>query len=117
MKMSEWLSRSKREYLKKMRWRYPRAQGCRYKGRLIEELVALCGYSRKHAIGLLDGRGRPRLLERSSPEPAYPPKQVRLVLERICLGSDQLCGKRLQAALPEWLPNYGERIRRARFTA
>jgi hypothetical protein len=31
---------------------------------------------------------------------------VRLVVERIWFGSDQLCGKRLQAALPEWLPNY-----------
>ena len=37
----------------KMRWRYARARGPRYKSRLIEELVALCGYSRKHAIGLL----------------------------------------------------------------
>jgi hypothetical protein len=31
---------------------------------------------------------------------------VRLVLDRIWFGSDQLCGKRLQAALPEWLPHY-----------
>jgi hypothetical protein len=61
METSEWLSmRSKREYLQKMRWRYAREQGRRYKSRLIEELVALCGYSRKHAIGLLNGRGGPR---------------------------------------------------------
>ncbi len=52
--------------------------------------MALCGYSRKHAIGLLNGRGRPRLLKRSGPKPVYPPKQVQLVLERIWFGSGQL---------------------------
>ena len=59
-----------------------RAQGRRYKSRLVEELVALCGYSRKHAIGLLNERGGPRLLKRSGPKPVYPPKQVRLL--RLC---------------------------------
>jgi hypothetical protein len=97
--------RSNREYLEKMRWRYARAQRRSYKSRLVEQLVALCGYSRKHAIGLLNGRGGPRLLKRSGPKPVYPPNQLRLVLERIWFGSDQLCGKRLQAALPEWLPH------------
>ena len=47
--------RSKKEYLAKMRWRYGHAQGRWYKSRLIEELVAVCGYSRKHAISLLNG--------------------------------------------------------------
>jgi hypothetical protein len=107
METSEWLSmRSKKEYLQKMRWRYARAQGRRYKSRLIEELVALCEYSRKHAISLLNRRAAPRLLKRSGPRPIYPPEQVRLVLKRIWFGSDQLCGKRLKAALPEWLPHY-----------
>ena len=107
METSEWLSMSsKQEYLRRMRWRYARAQGRRYKSRLIEELIAVCGYSGKHAIALLNGRGGPRLLKRSGPRPIYPPEQVRLVLKRIWFGSDQLCGKRLKAALPEWLPHY-----------
>jgi hypothetical protein len=107
METSEWLSMSsKQEYLRKMRWRYARAQGRRYKSRLIEELIAVCGYSRKHAIALLNGRGGPRLLKRSGPRPIYPPEQVRLVLKRIWFGSDQLCGKRLKAALPDWLLHY-----------
>jgi hypothetical protein len=29
-----------------------------------------------------------------------------VVLKGIWFGSDQLCGKRLKAALPEWLPHY-----------
>jgi hypothetical protein len=100
METSESMSmKSKREYLQRMRWRYGRAQGRGYKSRLIEELVALCGYSRKHAIKLLN-QGRPRrVLKRSGPKPTYA-EEVRLVLKRVWFGSDQLCGKRLKAALP-----------------
>lgn len=106
METSESLSmRSKREYLQKMRWRYARAQGRGYKSRLIEELVALCAYSRKHAIKLLNRRGSPRVLKRSGPVPTYD-EAVRTVLKRVWLASDQLCAKRLHAALPHWLPHY-----------
>lgn len=106
METSESLSmESKREYLGKMRWRYAQARGRRYKSRLIEELVALCGYSRKHAIKVLGRGGRPRLLKKSGPKPVYQ-TEVRAVLKRVWFESDQLCGKRLKAALPEWLPHY-----------
>ena len=97
---------SKREYLGKMRWRYAQARGRRYKSRLIEELVVVCGYSRKYAIKLLRRRAGPRVLKRSGPRPIYPAEEVRLVLKGIWFGSDQLCGKRLKAALSEWLPHY-----------
>jgi hypothetical protein len=97
--------RSKREYLAKMRWRYAHARGRRYKSRLIEELVAVCGYSRKHAIKLLKRRRGPRVLKRSGPKPIYQ-DEVRAVLKRVWFASDQLCGKRLKAALPQWLPHY-----------
>lgn len=106
METSESLSmESKREYLQKMRWRYAHTRGRRYKSRLIEELVAVCGYSRKHAIKVLKRRGGPRVLKRSGPKPTYQ-EEVRAVLKRIWFESDQLCGKRLKAALPEWLPHY-----------
>jgi hypothetical protein len=96
---------SKREYQQKMRWRYAHAHGRRYKSRLIEELVAVCGYSRKHAIKLLKRRVGPRVLKKSGPKAIYQ-EEVRLVLKRIWFASDQLCGKRLKAALPQWLPHY-----------
>jgi hypothetical protein len=106
METSESMSmKSKKEYLAKMRWRYGRAQGREYKSRLIEELIALCGYSRKHAISLLNGAGAPRVLRRRGPKRTYE-EPVRAVLKRIWFESDQLCGKRLKAALPEWLPHY-----------
>jgi len=97
--------RSKKEYLARMRWRYGRAQGRGYKSRLIEELVALCAYSRKHAISLLNGAATPRVVRRRGPKRTYR-EPVRLVLKRIWFASDQLCGKRLKAALPQWLPHY-----------
>jgi hypothetical protein len=106
MERSESLSmESKREYQQKMRWRYAHAHGRRYKSRLIEELVAVCGYSRKHAIKLLKRRVGPRVLKKSGPKAIYQ-EEVRLVLKRIWFASDQLCGKRLKAALPQWLPHY-----------
>ncbi|HEY1422998.1 MAG TPA: hypothetical protein VGF20_06060 [Candidatus Acidoferrum sp.] len=106
METSESLSmESKREYLGKMRWRYAHARGRRYKSRLIEELMAVCSYSRKHAIKLLNRRGEPRVLKRSGPRAIYQ-EEVLAVLKGIWFASDQLCGKRLKAALPEWLPHY-----------
>src|SRR5439155_7793782 len=118
METSEWLSiRSKRKYLQEMRWRYARPRRRRHKSRPIEELMALCGYSRKHAIGLLNGRGRPRLLKRSGPKPFIHRSKCSWCSSGFGLGAVSFCGKRLQAALPEWLPELRERIRRARFTA
>jgi hypothetical protein len=69
METSESMSmRSKREYLQGMRWRFSRAQGRGHKSRLIEELVAFCGYSRRHAIKLLNQRGASRVHKRSGPK-------------------------------------------------
>lgn len=96
---------SRKEYVEKMRARYGRAQGRKYKTRLIEEVVALCGYDRKHVIKLLRARPVARVLKRSGPAPRYGP-EVRTVLERLWLASDELCGKRLKAALASWLPHY-----------
>ena len=88
-----------------IRDRYGRATGRKYKSRLIEEVVACCGYDRKHVIKLLRAKAAVRLLKRSGPKPRYGPELV-LVLERLWAASDQLCGKRLKAALANWLPHY-----------
>ncbi len=98
--------RSKKEYLAKMHWRYGHAQGRWYKSRLIEELVAVCGYSRKHAISLLNGAKMPRVLRRRGPKPFYQ-EPVRMVLKRIWFASDQLCGRWLKAGLPHYEKEYG----------
>lgn len=96
---------SRKEYLEKMRARYGRATGRKYKSRLIEEVVALCGYDRKHVIKLLRARAVARVFKRSGPAATYGVEVV-TVLERLWVASDALCGKRLKAALANWLPHY-----------
>jgi hypothetical protein len=95
--------KSKREYLEKIRWRYAHS-GKRAKSKILDEFCAVCGYSRKHAIKLLRGRvGRRK--RRPGPKRRYG-AEVLEPLKRIWLATDQLCSKRLKAALALWLPHY-----------
>jgi len=98
--------RSKREVLKKMRERYAR-RGREGRSKLIDEVCEMCGYERKYAIKVLNGRlpiggdgcrrGGPRLRYGDA---------ERAVLKVIWLAAEQPCGKRLKAAVPLWLPYY-----------
>ena len=96
-------SQSKKEFLQAIWGRYRRA-GKRHKTKILDEFCAVCGYHRKHAIRLLR-QDRPRRRRRRGPKPRYGHEET-LVLQRIWLTSDQLCSKRLKAALPLWLPHY-----------
>lgn len=97
---------SKREVLVKMRERYA-GRGRAGRSKLIDEVCALCGYERKHAIKVLNGRlavagGQRR---RGGPRRRYGESE-RNVLKTIWLAAEQPCGKRLKAALGLWLPYY-----------
>jgi hypothetical protein len=95
--------KSKQEYLAAIWERYQRV-GRRYKSKILDEFCAVCGYARKYAIALLH---RPVRRRRRKPGPK--PKYDATVLEplkAIWLLSEQMCSKRLQAALPLWLPFY-----------
>ena len=94
---------SKQEYLEKIRWRY-RHSGRKRKGLILDEFCQVCGYERKYAIKLLR-RSQGRRLRRPGPPRRYGAEEVRLLRE-IWLASDQMCSKRLKAALPLWLPYY-----------
>jgi len=92
-----------------MRERY-RGRGREGRSRLIDELCELCGYDRKHAIKILNGRlpvvgGKPR---RGGPRRQYG-AQERSILKEIWLAAEQPCGRRLKAAIPLWLPHYESR--------
>jgi len=98
---------TRKEVLAKLRQRYERA-GKEYKSRLITEAVELFGYHRKAAIRALGWRpgpavdvplviGRPR---------EYDPEKLLRVLKPIWLAALQPCGKRLVAALPDWVAGY-----------
>src|SRR5690606_2196750 len=94
--------RSRKEYIALMRHRYARAGKLR-RSALLAETCEVCGYDRKYAIKLLNGRvvrrhGR-RGRKRGYDDIIEP-------LKTIWMLSEQLCGKRLKPALPQWLPHY-----------
>lgn len=97
---------SKREYLARIHARYQRV-GREFKSRILDEFCLNCGYHRKAALRLLLGPEPGALKKRPGPKPTYDAERLRPVLKIFWLASDQLCGRRLHAALPEWLEHYG----------
>jgi len=94
---------TKREYLEKIRYRYRRA-GKRYKTKILDEFCAVCGYNRKYAIGLLSNRPR-RPRKKPGPRRRYGP-ELDPIIRCLWLACEQICAKRLQRAIPLWLPHY-----------
>jgi hypothetical protein len=101
--MSKKCRQSKREYLLAIWERYQRV-GRRFKSKILDEFCAVCGYTRKYAIGLLSRKPR-RRRRKPGPRRRYD-GQVLEPLKVIWLAAEQLCSKRLKAALPLWLPFY-----------
>lgn len=95
--------KSKQEYLLAIWGRYQRV-GRRFKSKILDEFCEVCRYSRKYAIGLLNRklgqRRRP-----PGPRRRYD-AEVLKPLKFIWLKAEQMCSKRLKAALPVWLPFY-----------
>ncbi len=96
-------------YLDNLIKRYKSANR-KQKSALLEELCAISGYHKKHAIRLLNKK-RKRFFRqketRGRPE-KYSESVYLEPLRRIWLCADQLCGKRLKMALPLWLPHYSK---------
>lgn len=93
----------KREYLEKIRPRY--RKGSKGEKRVIlDEFCQVCGFERKYAIRLLNRR---KDLRRKKPGPKriYGSEELQ-VLKVIWLCAEQMCSKRLKAAMPLWLPFY-----------
>jgi hypothetical protein len=101
--MSKKCRQSKREYLLAIWERYQRV-GRRFKSKILDEFCAVCGYTRKYAIGLLSRKPR-RRQRKPGPRWRYD-GQVLEPLKVIWLAAEQMCSKRLKAALPLWLPFY-----------
>jgi hypothetical protein len=98
---------TRREYLEAIRNRYRKA--CRKeKSIILGEFCANCGYNRKYAIRLL--RKKSASAPNCKPGPAFRyDKDLLLVpLKRIWFATDQMCSKKLKAAIPLWLPFYEE---------
>jgi hypothetical protein len=101
--MSKKCSQSKREYLLAIWERYQRV-GRRFKSKILDEFCAVCGYTRKYAIDLLSHKRR-RRRRKPGPRRRYD-GEVLEPLKVIWQAAEQLCSKRLKAALPLWLPFY-----------
>ena len=98
--------KSKQEYLLAIWGRYQRV-GRRFKSKILDEFCEVCGYSRKYAIGLLKREPRQRR-KRPGPRRRYD-AEVLKPLKFIWLQAEEMCSKRLKAALPEWLPFYEQK--------
>lgn len=96
--------RSKHEYLRVMWQRYQSADRLT-RSALLDEVTRVCGYHRKYAIGLLSRPTAPRPSVRrvSRRRPTYGEPVIRLLAE-VWAAAGYLCGLRLKAALPHWLP-------------
>ena len=100
------------EYMKTVYERYHRAVGRSGKGRILDEFCKTYGCHRKHAL---------RLINSPPPEDERPPRRPRgseynkgrvpAILEAVWEASGYLCGSRLEAALPTWLPAIHNRYR------
>jgi len=94
---------SKSDYLLAIWERYQRA-GRQFKSKILDEFCEVCGYARKYAIALLNRKPRARQ-KKPGPKRKYD-EAVLPPLKAIWLLSEQMCSKRLKAALPIWLPFY-----------
>lgn len=98
---------AKREYLEAIRARYRLARKP-IKKLILDEFCDTCGYHRKYAIRILNadpGRLIPTKRNRSGRRPQYQNPAVLVFLKRLWKASNLVCGKRLKAMIPLWLPH------------
>ena len=95
---------SKRDYLQAIRIRY-RTAPKEAKTAILDEFCTICGYNRKYAIRILKKKSKPSQ-RKPGPQPKYRDASLLQPLKRIWFATDQMCSKKLQAALPLWLPFY-----------
>lgn len=100
---------SRRELVAELRPRYTLGNRSA-KQRILDELVAVTGYHRKYAIGLLNHPPKGRTRRRRAREPVYGGR-VRAALEKVWREANCICGKRLAPAMAEFveaLERHGE---------
>jgi hypothetical protein len=97
----------RRAYLEAIRARHRRARKSG-KTAILDEFCAVCGYHRKYALRLLrtSGKHGKAVVRKPGPASRYAVPELIEALRTIWMASDQLCSKRLKAALPLWLPHY-----------
>jgi len=94
--------KSKEEYLESCRARYP-SRNRKGKSAMIDEVSDVLGWERKHTIKALNGKVSLGLQSKKrGSKPTYGAIEVEVIIA-IWRLSEQPCGVRLKATLPEWL--------------
>lgn len=101
----------KQAYYEAIRKRYKQSSR-EAKGGILNEFCKVCGYQRKYAIRKLGQSLKTTSRRNPGRVSVYNQMAVIEVIRAIWLATDQMCGKRLVAAIPEWLPHY-EQIHQA----
>lgn len=91
-----------------LRTRYRRASR-KNKTKLLNELCDLHGYNRKYLLQVFNYLTRKQYVRRGRKQ-QYDPKDILEPLKRLWLATDQMCGKRLKAAMKLWLPWYDKAL-------
>ena len=97
--------RSRREYLEAIRLRYHHSSK-KDKAVILDEFCSICGYNRKYAIRLLRKKAGLSSRKRPGPRSIYDDESLLNALKRFWFATDQMCSKKLKAAIPLWLPFY-----------
>lgn len=90
------------EYTEKMRGRYARMTGRKARGRLLDELVEVTGWDRKHANKVLLGKRRRKGRRGKRGAPIRYGSHLVEALKTCWLAMEQSCGKRMKDMLPLW---------------
>lgn len=96
---------ARREYLTSIRKRYRNSRRWE-KQRILDEFCEVCGYSRKYAIRILNGRVEPRS-QKPGRKAEYGQEFV-AELKALWRLMNRMCSKNMRAALPLWLPYYDD---------
>lgn len=98
--------KDKRRYLNKLRERYQQASKGE-KSIILDEFCTNWHHNRKYAIRLFSQPPTPPYRRKGAGrKPVYHSPELLKALKKIWFTTDQMCSKRLIAAIPLWLPHY-----------
>jgi hypothetical protein len=95
-------------YLECFKGRYRRSNR-ENKSKLLNELSDIYGYNRKYLIQFFRGLTGKKY-ERKGRKRQFEPKELLAPLKKVWLATDQMCSKRLKAAIPLWLPHMEDEL-------
>jgi hypothetical protein len=96
---------SKQEYFQAIKTRY-RSASKQDKAYILDEFCSICCYNRKYAIRLLNNKKHRKKKIPPGPKPVYQDRSLLTTLKKLWFATDQMCSKKLKAAIPLWLPYY-----------